>query len=200
MSERPFAFLTRRRLLGSALAVGGVALFGGGFVFRQTRDAEHQEGLRVLDANQYRTLSLLANAHLPSGGAIAAGALDLSLPHLFDAFLVDEPEENVRDLKLALTLVELGPVIFDGSARTFSHLSDDERFTHWAAWPVSGLLLRRQASAAFRKFFGLVYFDHPRVWPALGYEGPSLALLQQAAPTTPGLGGDAAAPADEAVP
>jgi hypothetical protein len=178
MSERPFAFLTRRRLLASGLAIAGVALAGGAIVARQTLDAPPVDGLLMLDAKRFRTLSLLAAAHLPPGGAIAHGAIELSLPRLFDAFLIDEPDENVRDLNLALTLVELGPVIFDGSMRTFSHLTDDERALHWAAWPVSGLLLRRQASAAFRKFFGLVYFDHPSVWPAIGYEGPSLARLQ----------------------
>jgi hypothetical protein len=201
MSERPFAFITRRRLLASGLAAVGVAVAGGAWVARQVRDAPPTDGLRVLDAARFRTLTLLAAAHLPHGGAIEAGATDLGLPALFDAFLVEEPEENVRDLKLALTLVELGPVLFDGGTRTFSHLSDDERAAHWASWPVSGLLLRRQASAAFRKFFGLVYFDHPAVWPAIGYEGPSLALLTKAAPsTTTQPGPSAAAPHVEVTP
>lgn len=179
MSERPFAFVTRRRFLATGLALGGAALAGVALVGRQATDAPPTEGLRVLDGARYRTLSLLARAHLPAGGAIAPGADDLGLARAFDAFLVDEPEHNVADLKLALTLVELGPVLFDRGARTFSHLDDAERAAHWATWATSSLLVRRQAAAAFRKFFGVVYFDHPSVWPAIGYEGPSLALLSR---------------------
>jgi hypothetical protein len=35
-------------------------------------------------------------------------------------------------------------------------------------------VLRRQVSIAMRKFFNLVFFDRPEVWPYIGYPGPSL--------------------------
>jgi hypothetical protein len=99
----------------------------------------------------------------------------VELARAFDEFLAGEPAANVRDLERALTLIELGPLIFDRRLTTFSNLAPDEQLEHWQAWITSDTLLRRQAALAFRKFFNLVFFDQPGVWPHIGYGGPSYA-------------------------
>ena len=117
----------------------------------------------------------LAEAHLPAGGAFEVGAIERDLARAFDGFLSGEPEKNREDLALALLLVEYGPVVFERRWVTFSNLPLDQRTAHLTAWAESSMLMRRKVATAFRKFFSLVFFDHPSVWPAIGYPGPSLS-------------------------
>jgi hypothetical protein len=127
----------------------------------------------VLSDHEYRTLSALARTVVPRGGPFAAGADDVGLARLFDGYLADEPAQNVRELSLALTLVELGPVLFDGRLRTFSNLPPADQLAHWGSWSVSETLIRRKASIGFNKFFNLVFYGQPAIWPHLGYVDPA---------------------------
>lgn len=154
--------------------MGAFVLMGGAGGLLALRGAAPEvTGLRILTDHEYRTLAALARTHLPAGGPFPEGADDLDLARAFDAFLADEPQENVRDLKRALLLVEYGPVVFDRTASTFSHLDDAARLAHWQGWMASPVLIRRQVALAFRKFLALVFFDQERIWPHLGYPGPS---------------------------
>ena len=128
-------------------------------------------GLDQLTDHEYRTLSRLAEVHIPSGGPFPEGAADSEIAFAFDGFLAGEPEQNVKDLKLALFLVEYGPVIFERRLVTFSNLPPDERLAHWERWMTSDTLLRRKVSVAFRKFMSLVFYDQESVWPHIGYTG-----------------------------
>lgn len=178
-----FSFLRRRTLL--KLGVAALAAVGAGaaglVVLRGS--APSVAGLRILSALEHRTMQQIARAQLPSGGPFAVGADELDIARTFDAFLADEGPENQGDLKTALALVEYGPVLFDGTLQTFSHLDDAAREAHWRSWVESDLLLRRQVATAFRKFVLLVGFDRPEVWPAIGYAGPSLWGMPAALPT-----------------
>lgn len=174
-SEGLFSFLSRRRFLKVSLVAGGAVLgVGGGGLLALRGRAPTVEGLRVLDAHEYRTLQSLVEVMLPKTDAIPIDAASMDLPRAFDGFLADEPEHAVQDLRKALVLVEFGPLVFDKKLTTFSRLDVAERAEHWAAWGVSDTLLRRQVFVSLRKFFNLVYFDHEEVWPHIGYPGPSL--------------------------
>jgi len=179
----PKAFLPRRRFLKLGLAVGGVVLGAGGAGLLALRGrAPAVEGLQVLDAHGYRTLSSLVEIMLPTTDAIPIDVATMDLPRTFDGFLADEPKHNVDDLKNALVLIELGPLVFDRQLTTFSKLPPPARSEHWKEWGVSDSLLRRQVSLAMRRFFFLVYFDRPEVWPHIGYPGPSLERTPGASP------------------
>lgn len=174
-SEGLFGFLSRRRFLKTSLAAGGAILgiAGGGLLALRGR-APAVDGLRVLDAHEYRTLRSLVEVMLPKTDAIPIDPASMDLPRAFDAFLADEPKRNVQDLQKALVLIEFGPLVFDGQPTTFSRLAPAQRAEHWKGWALSDNLLRRQVSIAMRKFLNLVYFDHQEVWPYIGYPGPSL--------------------------
>lgn len=174
MSDGGFGFLTRRRVLALG-AVGVPALAFGGGVASLLAGAPPVAGLSVLGGREYRTLAALATTLLPSGGPFEFGAEDLDLARAFDGFLAGEPPANVGNLRRALLLFELGPLLFDRRWTTFSRLSDRERLRHYEAWSSSETLLRRQVAIAFRKFMALVFYDSPEVWPHIGYPGPSLA-------------------------
>jgi len=178
-----FSFLSRRRFLKVSLVAGGAILgVGGGGLLALRGRAPKVDGLRVLDAHEYRTLQSLVEVMLPKTDAIPIDAASMDLPRAFDAFLADEPEHNVKDLQKALVLIEFGPLAFDRKLTTFSRLDADERTAHWNEWSVSDNLLRRQVSIAMRKFFNLVYFDHEPVWPYIGYPGPSMKRSRSVTP------------------
>lgn len=156
------------------MAGGAILGVGGGGLLALRGRAPKVDGLRVLDAHEYRTLQSLVEVMLPKTDVIPIDAAPMDLPRAFDDFLADEPEHNIKDLQQALALIEFGPLVFDKRPTTFSRLDIDERTTHWNAWALSDNLLRRQVSIAMRKFFNLVYFDHEEVWPYIGYPGPSM--------------------------
>jgi hypothetical protein len=181
--EGLFSFLSRRRFLKVSLVAGGAVLgVGGGGLLALRGSAPKVEGLRVLDAHEYRTLESLVEVMLPKTDAIPVDASSMDLPRAFDEFLANEPKHNVEDLQKALVLIEFGPLVFDRKLSTFSRLDATERTEHWDGWGTSDNLLRRQVSVAMRKFFNLVYFDHEEVWPHIGYPGPSLERVRGAAP------------------
>ena len=168
-------FLPRRRFLKLGLAAGGLVLgVGGGGLLALRGRAPSVDGLKAIDAQAYRTLQSLVEVMLPKTDAIPIDATELDLPRAFDAFLADEPEHNVDDLQKALVLIEFGPLVFDRKLTTFSKLEPEARSQHWHEWGVSDSALRRQVSVAMRKFFNLIYFDRPEVWPHIGYPGPSM--------------------------
>jgi len=178
-----FSFLSRRRFLKLSLVAGGTILgVGGAGVLALRGRAPKVEGLQVLDAHEYQTLQRLVVVMLPQTAAIPVDAAAMDLPRAFDDFLANEPEHNVEDLKKALVLIELGPLVFEKKLTTFSRLSAADRAEHWNAWAVSDNLLRRQVSIAMRKFFNLVYFDHEQVWPHIGYPGPSMKRTKGVTP------------------
>lgn len=168
----PFAFLSRRRWLKWTLGAGGLLFMGGGGLFAARGRAPHVAGLRILSDQEHRTVAALARAILPRGGAFSLGARDVDLARAFDRFLADEPSWNQRDLRNAIFLLEMGPIVFDGRRVTFSHLSEAERLAHFEGWMRSGVLLRRQVAVAFKKFLHVVFYDTPEVWPSIGYDGP----------------------------
>lgn len=169
LSRRRFLRWTLRGLAGGAAVVGAA----GGSLLALRGCAPDVEGLRVLSAHGYRTLSSLSHVVLPTGGAFPEGAETFDLARLFDGFLADEPQENIDDLSMALHLLEFGPVVFDFRFSTFSNLPEDERLAHFRSWMSSGSLTRRKVATALRKFLFLVFFDQPAVWPHVGWGGPN---------------------------
>lgn len=169
----PFRFLSRRRFLKLGVSFVGIAAGGVGGLLALRGQAPAVSGLSVLTAHEYRTLQGIARAHLPRGGAFEMGADDFDLARAFDRFLLGEVAENVHNLKLALALVEYGPLIYERRLKTFSNLSESGRVRHWKSWVYSGATVRRQVAAAFRKFLSMTFYDNEAVWREIGYGGPA---------------------------
>ncbi|MCC6794118.1 MAG: hypothetical protein IT366_03290 [Candidatus Hydrogenedentes bacterium] len=169
----PFRFLSRRRFLKLGVSFVGIAAGSVGGLLALRGQAPTVSGLSILTAHEYRTLQGIARAHLPRGGAFEMGAGDFDLARSFDRFLLGETAENVRGLKLALALVEYGPLIYERRLKTFSNLSESGRERHWESWVYSGAIVRRQVAAAFRKFLSMTFYDNEAVWKEIGYGGPA---------------------------
>jgi hypothetical protein len=170
---------TRRRLLQAGLGLVALVVAGGGGLIALRGRPPRVQGLRVLDDQEFRTLSAVARVHLPPGGPFQQGADEVGVARAFDRYLADEPPEVKRDVKRALSLLEYGPLLFEGRLSTFSNLPPAEQLVHWRRWIDSDSLLRRQISWSLKKFLSLVFYDTPAVWPAIHYPGPS---FKQAAP------------------
>lgn len=171
----PIPVLSRRRWLRFALGAGGAIVAGAGGAWLWVRgDAPDVEGLAIVDAHEHRTLAKLVEVAFPARGPIPVDVAALDLPRAFDAFLAGEPEDRASDLKRALFLIEIGPLVYERRATTFSRLGARERERHWRAWLASDDLLRRQIAGAFQKVLSLMFYDRPEVWPHIGYGGPSL--------------------------
>lgn len=161
--------LSRRRVLKGAVAAATLLATGAGALLSLRGCAPRVDGLRCLSDHEHRTLTALADALFPAGGAFPLGAASLDLARTFDGYLADEEDDRRADLKKALLLLEYGPVIFDGRAATFSHLSQEERLAHFDRWQTSDDVVRRQVALAFRKFLSVVFYDRPEVWSSIGY-------------------------------
>lgn len=164
--------LSRRRFLRWALGVGGVLIGAAGGLLGLRGCAPRVAGLRILSEHEHRTVSMLARALFPVGGAFAFSAREVDLARAFDDFLADEPAYVQDDLKSALLLLEHGPLVYERRLVTFSNLSEAERLAHFEAWAASADPLRRQVATAFRRFLTLVFYDQPGTWSGIGYDGP----------------------------
>lgn len=168
---------SRRTFLKLGLGAGLLATTAGAGLWWLRGSAAAVDGLRVLSAAQYRTLTVLARTHLPACKSIPLAGDDFDLARLFDVFLADQPGADQRDAGLALHLIEYGPLLFDGQIRTFSNLDDAERLAHWAGWGRSRYPTRREIYWTFARFLGMAFYDQEKVWPHIGYPGPSFLRL-----------------------
>lgn len=163
----------RRRFLARVVGWTGLAMLAGtGGLVLLRGPAPHADGLRVLTAQEHRTFEALTEALFPAGGAFPLGARSLGLGRTFDGFLEGEDEDRRQDLRIALLLLEFGPLLFDHHLVTFSNMTPDERLAHFESWATSDDLVRRQIALALRKFSSIVFYDTPEVWPEIGYTLP----------------------------
>ncbi len=159
------------------LGLGGAGLLvAGGAGLLGLRGCEPDAGpLKILTPRELRTFEAVAGAIIPRGGPYSQGAADAGIGVAFDAFLADEPPENVSDVKKALLLAEWGPLLFDGKPTTLWRMDEEARAGHWAGWSTSSLAVRRQIAVGFRAFVTMVFYDRPEAWALLDYPGPPLA-------------------------
>ncbi len=170
----PSARFTRRRVLGlGLLSAGALVVSGVGAGVYLRGCAPSRLRLRAIDAHQYLTLERLVEALFTADAGCGVDVAALELPRAFDVYLADEPEEVASQLRNALLLLELGPVLDGHGASPFSRLSVDARARFFEGWMRGDDLTRRKITVALRKFFNLSLYDRPELWPHLGYPGPA---------------------------
>jgi hypothetical protein len=175
-TDRPFGLLSRRGVIKTALASGSAVALGAGGLAALRGRAPAVKGLRALSPHAYRTMRHLAAAAFPE---LNVPEPRVDLARAFDGYLADEPLLAQKEAGQALLLLEYGPVVFQGSLRTFSHLDPEAALKHFVAWGTSDSLLRRQVAGGLRRFLCLLFYDDAAVWSSLGYDGP---LVREGAP------------------
>ena len=147
--------LSRRRFLLLGLGTGALALLIG-LPAARTRETV------VLDA---LSDALFAGAPLPLPSEIGAG--EAAWAHA--AALPWEARAQLRGL---LRGIEWGAVLAAGAR--FSHLDLEARQALLARLGSSSADTSRRALGALKQLCAIGTFSHPRVWAAIGYDGPHL--------------------------
>lgn len=126
---------------------------------------------RVLSAWEALVVHAAAEALLPpapDGGNFAA------VPAAVDSYLYGMPEAALREVHAMLAVVEHGTTPLGGRIPRLTALPTAERREYLEGLEKRGGLLA-QVYAGIRDLCFLAYYQQPRAWSALGYDGPRVA-------------------------
>lgn len=153
---------TRRRLLLAGL--GGTVAVCGGLRLSGARVLEGWDG-EVLAPWEAAVVAAAAEALLDGPGPSAA-----EVAHNVDRYLLGMPAPMLQEIHGLVALLEHGAVI-SGFLGRFTHLDPGDRLVfldRLRALPEPV----RSAYRGIRDLCLLGYYQDPRTWPALGYDGP----------------------------
>jgi len=134
-----------------------------------------------LSVTERRALRAVCDAVVPSGGAVADGALELGIPEEIERWIGDFAPASRRAVRAMLVGYELTPLLSRWLAR-FSRLSPAQR----AAWVEASTRCRsrprRESFSALQTIVQIAYASHPRVAEAIGHDGSPLVPMDEPPP------------------
>ncbi|MEE9383790.1 MAG: gluconate 2-dehydrogenase subunit 3 family protein [Nannocystaceae bacterium] len=150
------------------LACGGL-----GLGLRVTKLRQSRVPLAALSPRRYSVLAALADRITPAAPPFPSPS-ELQVAETIDTFLARSPAGLRDEIGMLLDLLEnaLAGLLLDGRPRTFSACSPDEQDRVIRAWQTSRIGVRRKGIRALQTLCGGIYYDHPLVYPAIGYAGP----------------------------
>ena len=163
--------LTRRSAL--TVGLGGAALLGLGGALRWLRGGyalPQGDVALALSEKEMVVVRAIVESLLPGDETLPAG-LEIGVHQRIDEEVWAAPPAVSKDLKAALQLLEHSPPGVGAWGR-LSALSPDKRAATFEKFLTAKVDVVAQAATVFRQLSFLFYFGHPRVWPALGYDGP----------------------------
>lgn len=182
---------SRRGLLSKGLLGGAVLLLGGGgalFARGGKAVALPPEGLLVLDARQYATITAIAERLLPAAPDFPS-AESLRIAFKFDRLIATHEPSAQGELKQLLGLFEnaLPNFLFGQRVTPFSMMDAATQDAVLREWQTSGLALRRTGYNALRGLVLAAYYGSKETWASVGYPGPP-PIHDPAAPVWKGGG------------
>lgn len=137
-----------------------------------------------LSTRERRVLAALARRMLPSGGAFEAGADEIGVADKLDAFLVTADPAIAGNFRAGLWLLELGAPALEPGLSFFTSMAPERQDRFLASLPKSRFSTPRELFSGYKRACFFAFYDDPRSWPAIGYDGPWLgrALPGEAAP------------------
>ncbi len=134
-----------------------------------------------LTARNRRTLTAVARAVVPPGGAVAAGADELDLPAKIARDVDAYPRFAHNQIRLLLFAVEHYPLV-SGRLRRFSRLDPKDQFAFLDAMAHhESSALRRLVVSYLKSIVYGAYVSQPVVEAAIGYRYECLRPLRDAA-------------------
>jgi hypothetical protein len=183
------ARIDRRRLL-----IGGassVALLGlGALLPAGCRSYPKPEAdLLVFNAMEYAILNAAAARLLGVPAKVGPDASQVDVAANIDRLVSTWDAEAQRQLRTMLRLFEHGTYLFDLQRKRFTRLSGEQQDLYLRGWMNSTLGIRRAVFRAIKALVALGFYQDPRVWRRLGYDGPWLGRVYVAPRTAaePGL-------------
>lgn len=170
----PRARVSRRRLLKSAVVLGGLTAAGSIVGVLRSRGYEVPPGRRLASLAPWE---LVVVEHVArricapdAPGVVSADETDVA--GFVDAYLARAPRRVRRDLGRFLLYVEqLAPATVLRASR-FTRLPPDEQDRVLAALESSASDLLRGGFEGLKALVFMGYYRDPRTWSILGYDGP----------------------------
>lgn len=168
---------TRRRML--TFGVGGAALLacGGGLSWLtlgyRLAPGDAAIGLSVKELAIVRAI---VEALLPADGDLPSG-ITLGVHQRIDEEVWSAPDAVRADLSAAIQLLEVLPPVF-GHAGRLTRLRPEQRAAALAAMMTQGPTPVVQAATALKQMCHLFAYVHEATWPAIGYDGPWVAVAR----------------------
>jgi choline dehydrogenase-like flavoprotein len=126
-----------------------------------------------LGNRQFTTLRWVAEALLPTGGALAPGAIDTDVAGRLASFVGGLPGWQTRAMGAMLVAWELSPLI-SSYRRPFGRLSPAERQAYMRVCLQRRRGLGRALALWLKSLCLMAYCSHPRVEEAIGFTGSCL--------------------------
>ncbi|MBR9865493.1 MAG: gluconate 2-dehydrogenase subunit 3 family protein [Oceanospirillales bacterium] len=174
-------FLQRSLIAMAAIAASPMISTQG---FAATGETSKVPTLKTLTADDYRILSAVSDAIIPSGGAFPTGALDIDLAARIDSYIPPEDTDLIQGIRGALMFIEHKAPSLVGKEGLFSQLSIQDREALLLTLRDAG----GDATSVFAALRGLnlfYFYTDDNVWPHIGYEGP---LVKRGKPVYPQVG------------
>ncbi|MDP2343355.1 MAG: hypothetical protein Q8O67_20525 [Deltaproteobacteria bacterium] len=161
---------TRRRLL--AVGATSTALLGvGGLLSWLTRGYDTGPDRAVALSNkELAIVKSVVEALFPAQGAFPSG-VDVGVVSCIDEEIFSQPTSLQEDLKAAIQVLEHAPPVV-GVLHRLSALPVVERARTLQLLMQRGPAVVVQCAVSLKQLASLAYYAQPRVWGAIGYDGP----------------------------
>ncbi len=169
--------LGRRRFLkGSA---SGLVLLGLGWLLPAGCKSypKPQVALRFFNSREYAIMNVVGERLLNASGRIGPGAEQIDVAANVDAAVVGWEATAQRQLRTVLRVFEHGTYLFDLQRQRFTQLSAPQQDRYLQGWMNSTLGARRIVFRTLKCLAAVGFYQDPRTWRRLGYEGPWLGRV-----------------------
>lgn len=179
------ASIDRRRFLkGSA---SGIALLGLGSLLPAGCRSYPKPpvALRFFNAREYATLNAAAERLIGVPVSSAPSATRVDVATNVDAVVSEWDAEAQGQLRIMLRVFEHGTYLFDLQRKRFTRLSAAQQDLYLTGWMNSTLGARRIVFRALKALAAAGFYDDPRAWAPIGYDGPWLRRIEAASRVRP---------------
>jgi len=167
----------RRRFLQASAS--GVVLLGIGAMLPNgcSRYPKPAVPLQFLNPREYAMLSVLAERMLGVAGLLGAGLDQVDVGRNVDALVAPLDADLRSQLRSALRVFEHGTYLFDLRRKRFTSLTPEQQQQYLAGWMNSTLGIRRTVFRVLKALVAAGFYQDPRTWAAVGYDGPWLGRI-----------------------
>jgi gluconate 2-dehydrogenase subunit 3-like protein len=174
----------RRFLKGSAT---GLALLGLGAVLPAgcSRYPKPKVPLKFFNPREYATMNAAAERILGASGVVGVRPEQIDVAAHIDGLLADWDAEAQGQLRTMLRVFEHGTYLFDLRRQRFTRLTDEYQDRYLDGWMNSTMGARRIVFRALKALADLGFYQDPRTWAPVGYEGPWIGRVEAAGRAEP---------------
>ena len=164
--------MDRRRFLKGS--VSGVLLLGAGSLLPAGCKSYPKPAvpLRFFNAREYAIMNAVAERLLGVAGHIGSAAAQIDVAAHVDAHVAEWEADSQRQLRTMLRVFEHGTYLFDLRRQRFTRLDAPQQDQYLSGWMNSTLGARRLVFRALKSLAAMGFFEDPRTWARLHYDGP----------------------------